>query len=277
MPVRGYELLFDGNLALTKHESNAQAWIARGGQSEPLVRQADALAALAEKDAEIRKLRRAVDHRVPMDQVSSLRWRVRELEEMVRADRLTMQEARQHIGEQVPRFAAVLGNALDLSPVPLRDAIAAGKVTKNQAIAALARRALDLEAQLADAALDRRIAEIVREWRKGCSVAPKGQPWQCDDCTAGMLEAIDSVSAEAAADKLCTYCGRAGHRAHACPLRERGECRQICERFGEPMNFGRAPSDVAGGAAGGSIRADDYPAGGVHVRSEGGDSGASAR
>lgn len=242
MPVRGYELLFDGNLALTKHESNAQAWLARGGQSDPLVRQADAIAALAEKDAEIRKLRRAVDHRVPMDQVSSLRWRVRELENMRPEDgRYTAEFARQHVAEQVPGSFAMTADALGLSPAEFARSLKAGTLTIGRVVIAQASRIAHMQAQLADSVVDRRVAEIVREWRKGCGVAQKGQPWQCDDCTAGMLEAIDSVSAEAATDKLCTYCGRAGHRAHACPLRERGECRQICERYCEPMNFGRAP------------------------------------
>ncbi len=32
----------------------------------------------------------------------------------------------------------------------------------------------------------------IAEWRKGCSCAPKDEPWQCSACTHGLLDALES-------------------------------------------------------------------------------------
>lgn len=33
-------------------------------------------------------------------------------------------------------------------------------------------------------------AQIVAEWRRGCSCAPKGAPWECADCTGAAMRAV---------------------------------------------------------------------------------------
>ena len=34
------------------------------------------------------------------------------------------------------------------------------------------------------------VEEIMREWLKGCSCAEEGKPWQCEECTEGMMNAV---------------------------------------------------------------------------------------
>lgn len=57
--------------------------------------------------------------------------------------RLTMEEASQVLAEQVPGFFDILALSLNISTRALRTRIEDGALTKTQAIAALARMALD--------------------------------------------------------------------------------------------------------------------------------------
>jgi hypothetical protein len=35
--------------------------------------------------------------------------------------------------------------------------------------------------------------EMIAEWRKGCSCAPKGQPEECRACTRGLINALEKA------------------------------------------------------------------------------------
>lgn len=38
--------------------------------------------------------------------------------------------------------------------------------------------------------LDRRVVAIVSEWQRGCTYCSDGKPWECEECTLGMLVAV---------------------------------------------------------------------------------------
>jgi hypothetical protein len=61
---------------------------------------------------------------------------------------LTNEETRQFLAEEIPGFMAALASALGMTCVDLCKALEEGRLTKMQVIAALARHAIDLTAQV---------------------------------------------------------------------------------------------------------------------------------